>query len=837
MDLNYFHIGPYPEDFIRGTYNYSLVALSYLIAVLASYVALDMAGRLRAEPNKRVKLYWLLGGAFAMGAGVWSMHFIGMLAFVIPVAISYNFFWTIGSLLIAIIASGIALFLVRKEHQPVRYWVMGGILLGIGIATMHYMGMKGMMHVYIRFLPSLWILSIVIAIVASEAALFLALQSNQGSIRRQVNFKFLSALIMGAAICGMHYTGMASAIFTPGEPRPSHLPEIPKYALAFYIAGITAVILSVALVASIHKQLMMNAISNEKEFLNTILDNLEDGIVACNAKGKITVLNHAIQKMINFSKEGDAVKNWVNYFEFYHPNNEQPIPHSELPLAQALRGEHLSSQEFVLKSNDEIQRNVIVDGQPIMNKHKKTIGAVIAIHDVTERKQMENLLIRQATHDLLTDLPNRALLIDRIEQAIHMAKRLNTLAALLFIDIDHFKLINDNFGHAAGDELLLIISKRLHQCVRETDTVARLGGDEFVVLVTGLENEESVITLAHKIMLKLSQSFLLTKLSRSLYPKQQTKITVSIGISSYPKNGDDPDDLLKKADTAMYRVKAQGRNNVKFFSDDMNLKTIKRLELEQHLYNALEKRQYVLYYQPIIDLQSGYIIGFEALLRWQHPTLGLLLPMDFIPLTEETGLIIPLGEWVLSTACGQNKAWQNQGLPPVRVSVNISGRQINETDLFATIQKVLQQTQLDPKYLELELTESSILEFPVKSFKILSDLKNLGVSIALDDFGTGYSSLGYLSRLPVSKLKIDRSFVHNITERSENAAIVLAIINLASSMKLKVTAEGMETQNELAFLRFNRCDEVQGYFFSKPLTAEDATKLLQENPHLEQANT
>lgn len=825
MLFNLFQIGPIPSNAITGSYyNYHLVALSYCIAVLASYVALDMAGRLRAEKEKWTKLYWLLGGAIAMGAGIWSMHFIGMLAFIMPVEMDYDIFWTGFSLFVAIVASGFALFLLRKERPRLIYMIFGGILLGIGIASMHYTGMHGMTGVDIHYLPGLFFLSIAIAIFASEAALWLALQSNWGSFRRQLYSKIASAFVMGAAICGMHYTGMAAAVFIPTEPMSMGNPSIPSYGLAFYIAGITLVIISFALSTSTYKQLMASAAKKEKDFLNAILDHLEDGIVACNAKGKITVLNQAMQKMLGLSKEENLVNNWTDYCKFSYLDQTTLLPADQQPLVLALKGEHISATELVLITKNKQQRNIIVEGQPIISDEREKIGAVIAIHDITERKQMESQLIRQATHDILTDLPNRMLLLDRIEQAILLEKRLNKKIAVLFIDIDHFKLINDNFGHSVGDDLLLIVSKRLQNSVRQNDTIARLSGDEFVVLLSSVEDEENIIAIAQKILVKLSEPFQIKE--------HKSKITVSIGISSFPKNGEDPDTLLKNADTAMYRVKAQGRNNFKFYSEDMNIRTIKRLELEQNLYNALEDKQYILYYQPIVDLHKGYISGFEALLRWQHPRLGLLLPIDFISLLEETNLIIPIGEWVLKTACAQNKAWQDAGLTPLRISVNVSGKQLNESNFLATVKDVLNQTQLLPKYLDLEITESSILERPAESLNTLSSLKKLGVHIALDDFGIGYSSLGYLSRLPIDKLKIDRSFVQNISDHSENAAIILAIIGMASSMKLKVTAEGMETQSELAFLRIHHCDEVQGYYFSKPLTAEDATNLLRQNPQL-----
>lgn len=818
---------------MEGEYNYYLVILSYIIAVLASYVALDMAGRLRSEPSNKGKLFWLIGGAFSMGAGIWSMHFIGMLAFIMPMHMSYNLFLTISSLIVAQLASLVALFLLRKGHLSWPIMIGGGLLIGAGMASMHYLGMDAMNDVKIVYKPLMFFLSLLIAFVASVAALWLALRVNEGKIGRQVLYKALAALVMGAAICGMHYTGMAAAVFYALPDIPDTPTDIQQGTLAYYIAAISSLIIGIALMTSTHKQLVVKAIQGEKDFLNAILNNLEDGIVACNAGGRITLLNKAMRNMTGQPNQENELKYWTSYCRFFYPNGHEVKP-EEIPINLALNGERVNGKEYILRTDQFQEKNVVIDGQPIVDLEAKTVGAVIAVHDVTVRKQMENQLIRQATHDMLTDLPNRALLTDRLEQAIQHAKRNSTKTALLFVDVDHFKLINDNFGHAAGDELLLIVAKRLQSSIRESDTVARLGGDEFVVLLSNLENEESLIALSHKILHALSAPMLLTKVSQAFSKaKQRTKITASIGVSIYPKNGSTADELLKYADIAMYRVKSQGRNNVQFYSEEMNIRTAKRLELEAHLYDALDNEQFLLHYQPILDLKSGFVIGFEALLRWQHPTMGLLMPGDFIPLLEESGLIVPVGKWVLETACGQTKKWEDMGLRQVRIAVNVSGRQINDADLAETVKEVLNKTRLDPKWLELELTESAILEYPQRSFDALKGIKELGIHIALDDFGTGYSSLGYLSRLPVSKLKIDRSFVHNIEEGSDNAAIVMAIINLASSMKLKVTAEGMETEHELKFLRFNQCDEVQGYFFSKPLTVDEATQLLRENPKLE----
>ncbi len=410
-NLNWFQLLPIPADAMSGTYNLKLVALSYLIAVLASYVALDFVGRLRAEKNSQAKLYWLFGGAFAMGAGIWSMHFIGMLAFVMPMPMSYDLSWTTGSLLIAMLASGLALFILRKKDRKAIYLAMGGILIGLGIAAMHYMGMQGMTHyVNIQYLPGLFFLSIAIAIFASEAALWLALQSNQGSYNRQFNLKIISALIMGVAICGMHYTGMAADIFTPlantnisREAVEAIRPDL----LAFFVAGITGLIISLALTASTYYKHMVNAVQNEKEFLNAMLDNLEDGIIACDSSGRITVLNNELQKNIRLSKECYLANELSTYFDLYPLDSEIALTKEQFPLPSALSGERIHEMELIMKFKNGVSRHVVIDGQPIINVNGNKLGAVIVIHDITEIKKnekMKNEFVSVVSHELRTPL-------------------------------------------------------------------------------------------------------------------------------------------------------------------------------------------------------------------------------------------------------------------------------------------------------------------------------------------------------------------------------------------------------------------------------------------------
>lgn len=409
ISLNFFQSGPIPADAISGTYNFGLVALSYFIAVLASYVALDLTGRLRAEKTRKLKLFWLLGGAFAMGAGIWSMHFIGMLAFIMPMPMRYDLSSTISSMLVAILASAFALFLLQKEKRQFLSLALGGIFLGLGIVTMHYMGMEAMTgHVNIRYLPGLFILSILIAIIASEVALWLMLQSNRGTYRRQLPLKFISALVMGAAICGMHYTGMAAAVFTPlgHSDNTVYMGKVlGPYMLAFYIAGITGLIICIALIVSTYKQLLGSAVQNEKNFLNAMLDNLEDGIIACDAKGKITLINRTLQKKINITEK---IQYPTDLSAYLRPlDSKKKIDRKNNPLIRALQGEKIHAVEFLMVFQNGSTRNVIVDGQPIINVNGNKLGAVIVIHDITERKRIEKYkseFVSMVSHELRTPL-------------------------------------------------------------------------------------------------------------------------------------------------------------------------------------------------------------------------------------------------------------------------------------------------------------------------------------------------------------------------------------------------------------------------------------------------
>ena len=443
----------------------------------------------------------------------------------------------------------------------------------------------------------------------------------------------------------------------------------------------------------------------------------------------------------------------------------------------------------------------------------------------TSRKEDEELLQYMARYDHLTGLPNRMLFYDRLQQTLAHSRRAERAAALVFIDIDHFKRVNDTLGHAVGDELLQEIAQRLKNALRSVDTVGRLSGDEFAVILSDLANVEDAAVVTQTMLAALERPFTLE--GHELF------VSVSAGITLFPTDSEDPDTLLKNADTAMYRAKEAGRNGYQFFKPDMNTRALERMSMENHLRRALERNEFLVYYQPKVELIHGSITGLEALLRWNHPELGLVSPAQFIPLLEDNGLIVPIGEWVIGEACRQLKIWATEtGMPTLSVAVNLSPRQLQRRQLAPSVEQVVSRSGVDPRSVELEVTESVLMHNADQARGILRELKDFGIRLSVDDFGTGYSSLAYLKSFPLDALKIDRSFVRDITSDPDDAMITRAVISLAHSLRLKVVAEGVETPAQLAFLTVNGCDEMQGFYFSKPLPAAQCGALLAEHRKL-----
>ncbi len=505
-------------------------------------------------------------------------------------------------------------------------------------------------------------------------------------------------------------------------------------------------------------------------------------------------------------------------------------PEQELlnqPLRSALRIAGTNASEVIAEAGEtQCQAKdgriipVHYSSSLVHDNQDKTDKLVCVISDISAQKSVEERLRKNekhlqhlAHHDYLTDLPNRLLFRDRLEQAMGMAGRSGKKVAVLVLDLDRFKKINDSLGHQMGDRLICAVAERFRDLLRKTDTVARFGGDEFAMIMPEFKTQKQLLTFVEKVLSSLQTPFNIE--NHLLY------VSSSIGVSIYPDDGATEEILVTSADVAMYRAKEQGRNNYRFYTPEMNARAREFLALESALRQALEKQQLVLHYQPQVDLQSGRISGAEALLRWQHEKRGLVSPVDFIPIAEESGLIVPIGEWVLRTACLQSKALEQLGVAEVRMAVNISARQFQDPGFLDMVQRVVLETAINPHQLELELTESLLMDDSENAIAILKTLKSMGLQLAIDDFGTGFSSLSYLKMFPIDRLKIDRSFVRDVTTDPNDAAIAISVIDLAKNMNLEVIAEGIETEEHVDFLQGNDCHEGQGFLFSRPLPAED----------------
>jgi len=673
---------------LASSYSGILVVFSLIVAVLASYTALNMAGRV-ASTRGRASALWLLGGSVAMGFGIWSMHFVGMLAFRLPIAIGYDLGLTTLSLVIAIVSSAFALWLVCLAELPKRRLAGGAVLLGAGIAAMHYTGMAAMkMEPGVIYDPWLFAASIAIAVVASGAALWIAFRLRRDG-ERVVLKRLGASLVMGCAIVGMHYTGMAASQFPLGSWCGAANTGLDAKWLAVVVILVSLAVFAIALVIA-------------------MLDVRADA------------------------------------------------------LASSLD-----------RANSE--------------------------------------LVQLALHDNLTRLPNRVLLGDRMDQAIHKASREKSRFAVLFIDLDGFKAVNDVYGHHTGDLLLKRVSDRILATTRSEDTVARLGGDEFVMVFDVARPEDAALH-AQRLVEALGAVYEIEG--------HTVHVAASIGIAIYPGNGQTTHELMINADAAMYHAKEQGRNGYCFFESAMNANVHQQLQLQQDLRRAVDRGEFVLHYQPKFVSPSGPMVGVEALLRWQKPEVGLVSPDEFLAVAERTGLIVPIGNWVIDEACRQMREWQLEGHMDWTVAVNLSTVQLTHAGLVEVLGETLERHGLAPRHLVLEVTESTAMRDAEASLAILNQLATLGVGISIDDFGTGYSSLLYLKQLPADELKIDRGFVTELSHGNDDEAIVSAIIALGKTLGLKIVAEGVETKEQQELLTRLGCNALQGYLLGSPVPAD-----------------
>ena len=584
-------------------------------------------------------------------------------------------------------------------------------------------------------------------------------------------------------------------------------------------ARLDAYLLPKTINSMIERAANTEALHEAQERAEVTLNSIGDAVISTDVPGRVTYLNPIAERLTGWSRteaEGQPLETVLHILDA----TTREVAQSPMTLAiRADKAVGLTPNCILIRrGGGEVA--IEDSAAPIHDRRGQIIGAVMVFRDVSAARALSRRMSYLAQHDALTELPNRLLMYDRLSQAIALASRHGRHLGVLFVDLDRFKRINDSLGHVIGDRLLQSVARRLLACVRSSDTVSRQGGDEFVILLSDVAHVRDASVTADKVLRALRAPFRVDQ--------HELHVTGSIGIVTYPDDGADAEALIKNADFAMYHAKDNGRDRRQFFRSDMNARAVERQSLETDLRHAIERRELVLHYQPNINLTTGAIVGVEALVRWRHRERGLVLPEEFIPIAEECGLIVPIGRWLLREACRQSRSWRDAGLAPISLAINVSAVELHSADFVDEVRSILAETRLESRYLELEVTETFLLQDTEAMTMVLRALKAVGVQLALDDFGTGYSSLSFLRMFPIDAVKIDQSFVRGIRIDSDDAGIVDAVISMGKSLHLRIIAEGVETRQQLEFLRAHGCSEAQGYYFSRPLPAEDCTRLLQQ---------
>ncbi len=761
-----------------------LVALAVVICTLGSYTTLVLLVFAR-QGSRRQRLTWRAVTAVATGTAIWATHFVAMLAFDAGAPVSYDSGLTVLSLAVAILTAGAAFLLLEADSRAMRLAV--GLLVGAGASAMHYTGMSG----FTAAGAVIWNWGAVAASVAASmplAALALAIGLRPGSIASRL----AGTLLLALAVCVLHFTGMSgvTVLAGPDAAEPDGLGAGTMAALVGLGTMAVLVISGAAAAVSLRER---RREAEEGARRRTLADATVEGLMVCD-RGQVVMSNRSLEELTGRDAAWFAGRPVQEILPDLVPDPEIAV--QETPLIDA-RGNEIPVEV--------VCRPIALGKRPHL---------VLAVRDLRERRKAEERIRFLAHHDPLTGLPNRVGFSHLLTQMLAQRDRGGRRFAVLALDLDRFKLVNDSLGHAVGDALLVKVAARLKACVCESDIIARLGGDEFAVVQTELRKPDDARTLAQRLVEILGRPFVVNG--------QILNIGASIGIALYPEDSAEIAALMRNADLALYRAKAEGRGTYHFFEAEMDTRMQQRRSLEVELRTALALRQFHLLYQPLIKAADGAVCGFEALIRWRHAERGLISPADFIPLAEETGLILPIGEWVLREACREVASWNNN----VSIAVNISPVQFRSVGLVEMVQNACAAAGLDPHRLELEITEGVLLNDSEAALQTLRELRALGVRISMDDFGTGYSSLSYLRSFPFDKLKIDRSFAADITANEQSAEIIRSIISLGRSLGMTTTVEGVETQEQLAYLRAQGCDQVQGYVVGRPLLPQQARAML-----------
>ncbi|WP_252314460.1 EAL domain-containing protein [Sinobaca sp. H24] len=789
---------------MEGTYQGGMVVVSVLIAALAAYAALDLTARMRHSHGRR-RLLWLYSGALVMAIGIWSMHVVGMVAFRMDMVMRYDPWLMALSFGAAALGAWIAFWTIsRSATLPWRRLLLAGLCMGVAIAAMHYIGMAAMEGVAISYRLGRYVLSVLVAIGASLAALmgFHELAKRPSS-RALYAWKGGSALLMGFAISGMHYIGMSAARFS----MPENAAPIPAYAIdsttMAILVGIFAFLIQLFFVggALIDRRLVSQSdqLTDNEQRYQSLVTHSVDAIFTLDLKGRFRTMNPP-----GVALTGISAADW--------PTLDGKALFTDDSLEPAVQ--HF---QRVLANQQAVYFNTVItpNGAPLplnvtlipMYLHGMLEGVHGIARDISTQVQAEQAMHRIAYTDALTGLPNRRAFVEQLEQTLATP---TGQAVLFFLDLNRFKIINDSLGHTVGDQLLCAAAERLQTCVPKEGLLARLGGDEFTVLLPTICDNDGPTELARHLLEALERPFLVGEYELST--------SGSIGIAVAPEDGGDAVTLMKHADMAMYASKKRNQNTYSYYHATLALKSETVLQQEQELQRGIDRNEFYLEYQPQISCITRRLVGVEALVRWKTEDGTIRSPGDFIPLAEETGLILPLGASILDMACRQAKEWVTNKTP-LSVSVNVSAKQFQSEELVASIASLLEKYQLAPEWLELEVTESMTMDQLDRSIRILHALRELGVSLAIDDFGMGHSSLSYLKDFPIQRLKIDRSFVQGAQDHPKTKQITNAIIAMGRHLHIDITAEGAETAEQVAYLEEQHCSDIQGFYFSRPLSA------------------
>jgi diguanylate cyclase (GGDEF)-like protein/PAS domain S-box-containing protein len=759
-------------------HDFRLVILAGIICLLAAVTAFSILDRARADDRRRAA--WLALAAFVSGTGIWSTHFVAMLAYQPDLPVGYDFGLTLLSVAAAVLITGVGWWLALRAARWAA--LAGGALLGLGIGTMHYIGMSAVkLAGWLVWDRSYVIVSIALGVALSAAAL-------AEHRRKPTLVPWRPALLFTLAICGLHFTAMAAAGIYPDPQLLVPEEAIGSSTLTVAVVAMALIILSISFAMVLFDRKLARNAAEEAQRIKAFADAAIEGLVVIDG-----------QRVIDANKSFLSLTGYDS-LEALPKTLGELLP--DLDSHALIAGAESAASECRLTGAAGHECDVEVLLRPLHWRGAER--RVLAVRDISERKEAAARIAHLAYHDALTGLPNRAVFGDHLARQVDRAAEAHEPVAVLCVDLDGFKTVNDLHGHPAGDELLIEVAHRLRATVRGDELVARLGGDEFAVVQQGGSQPAHAGLLAERIIAALAEPFTVAG--------QSARVSASIGIAVFPADAETPLDLVRNADMALYRAKREGRALARFYEAAMDEALRQRRQLEADLRLALANGDLRLHYQPLAELDSGAIIGFEALLRWDHPSLGPISPEMFVRLAEESGLIVALGEWVLRAACGEAAGWT----PALKLSVNLSPLQFMQDDLVGAIEAVLAETGLDPARLELEVTEGLLIKDATGALSILERLKALGVQISMDDFGTGYSSLSYFRMFPFDKVKIDRSFVGDMITNPQARAIIRSVIGLGHGLGVPVVAEGVETVEQLEALRAEGCDQVQGYLISRP---------------------